>query len=275
MPSGRGIGFRVWRIGCNYPPVWRLLGLNLSSKIMKYCLLLLACVAFLSACKESTAPDGSNTIAGLVVLYDSTGFAADSSEIALTDFSGVTISIDGTTHKTVTDHDGRFEFDNIPNGTYDISATCTLGAFHWYEVQLVGGRLDLSQASFGRLHRAVPILRLGYQPVYSDQYFPLVSNVRAKRYWVAYYCDRDSISSPESPHLAALPAGYVLSPGDQPGAFMYNDLRAAGIHKGDTIYFTCSCVFGGICGSYYDPRYRQTRYSSCGPRSNVVMGVMP
>jgi hypothetical protein len=62
--------------------------------------------------------------------------------------------------------------------------------------------------------------------------------------------------------------------------FKFNELRAAGVHSGETIYFSCATVHVGSSelasdGAYYDPIHHQTRYSSCGPRSNVVMALMP
>lgn len=67
-----------------------------------------------------TVPDviqANNTrgnIAGIILLYDEDGNA-------LADKSGVTVSIDNSTVSTKTAFDGKFQFDSIPAGTYDIS----------------------------------------------------------------------------------------------------------------------------------------------------------
>ena len=53
-------------------------------------------------------------IAGLILLYDEDGKT-------LTNRSGVTVSIDNSTVSTKTGIDGKFLFDSIPAGTYDIS----------------------------------------------------------------------------------------------------------------------------------------------------------
>ena len=53
-------------------------------------------------------------ISGRILLYDGENIAA-------TDNSGITVSIDNTTVTTQTGADGRWTLDSIPKGTYDIS----------------------------------------------------------------------------------------------------------------------------------------------------------
>jgi hypothetical protein len=244
---------------------------------MRYCLLLIVCVGFLSACKSSTAPDGSNTIAGLVVLYDSTGLDSDTAAVTLSDFSGIDVSIDGTTHKTVTDRDGHFKFDNIPNGTYSITATkAGFGTYHWFEQPVVNGSVNLTQAIFSRMPQGpAGLVQVPHGPYDKDRGWDLIGQI-PKRGAVAFYCDRDSNTPPGAAHLAIVCELPEL-------IFSTDLLRSAGAHSGDTLYFTCSAVFAGpgtpyyhpTGYSYYDPIHRETRYASCGTRSNVIMGIMP
>jgi hypothetical protein len=267
----------IERSGCNDLPVAKLLHLNLTASIMRYCLLLFVCVAFAAGCKSSTAPDGDNTIAGLVVLYDSASPSTTARATALTDFSGVTIVIDGTNHKTISDASGHFQFDHLSNGTYSITATKPgFGTYHWFEQQVVNGRLDLPAALFARMGHDVPVLS---KPNGVPAIFELtVMNAVSQTF--AFYCDRDSLTPADAPHFATICDGNGYPAID----FSISLLRTAGARTGDTLYFTCSTVFDGAWAqqyyhpegsSYYDPIRHQTRYSSCGPRSNVVKAVMP
>ena len=71
-----------------------------------------------------TVPDviqANNTrgnIAGQILLYDEDGKA-------ISDKSGISVSIDHTTISSQTSIDGKFQLDSIPSGTYDISYSKT------------------------------------------------------------------------------------------------------------------------------------------------------
>jgi len=72
---------------------------------------------FCCGCKNSSSPTSvlNGNMIGKVVAYDTAGLNPDN--------SGVKISIDGTSYSTLSDSKGRWELDNIPPGTYNISFT--------------------------------------------------------------------------------------------------------------------------------------------------------
>ncbi len=222
-----------------------------------------AVLAWMGGCKTTTSPGTTGSFAGRVALIDST-------QLVLSNFSGITVSIDGTSISTTTDSSGRWEINAVPEGLYSISATKSgFGTFHWYEQQMVGGRLDLTPAGIAQMPSFTPVITKAYFDGLTLGY-----NVQAfgSIPYFAMYCDLDSNTQPSDAHL--------LTDQYDDGYFTYDALRSAGAYSGETIYVSSSSVFNddhpdGFAFSFFDPVHNETRFSSTGPKSNVIAVTMP
>jgi len=92
-----------------------------TKSLLSSCLLLLSPVLLASGCKNSSNPTttsgaGSSTLAGNVVSYSADG-------LRILDSSGVSVTVEGTSFTTTTDHNGNFSIDGIPAGVYNIIFT--------------------------------------------------------------------------------------------------------------------------------------------------------
>jgi hypothetical protein len=237
-------------------------------------LLILALIGANSCRNNGTSPHDSGTIAGRVMLFDSAG-------TALSDFSGTSVSIDGTALATHTSSTGQFEFDNLADGMYDVTATKPgFGTFHWYEQSVNNGRLDLQTAGLENMPTFTPTM--GYGEWDGDILF--INTSDSANLQVYSYCDLDSTTQPQDPHLV-VSVGYN-SPGSLGCIVERSDLLAAGFKPGQTIYLTCSSVFStmpnnnrlvnnsGIATVYFDPRHSAYCWASTGPRSIVATIIM-
>lgn len=233
----------------------------------------------MSGCHTSTSPQGSGTIAGRVILFDSTG-------TVLTDFSGIYVSVDVTPMSMVTDPSGDWQFSGLSDGIYDVTATkAGFGTYHWYEQDVAAGRVGEPTAALSQMSSYTPIVAgvtinsrilsvdiLGYSQFPSG--LPLGANI-------AGYCDLDSNVAPSDSHLlVAINTDYNSGGGIY---FSYNDLLSAGARPGQTLYLSAANVFLGYNGisvgyhtTFADPYHNNTlRYASNGPKSNVIAVTMP
>jgi hypothetical protein len=241
-------------------------------------LLILALIGINSCRNNSMSPQGSGTIAGRVILFDST-------YSILTDFSGVNVSVDGTTISMVTDSTGDWQFSGLADGTYNITAAKPgCGAYHWYEQNINNGRIDEFTVALAQMPSYTPVATGGgYDTTYRllgfgilGAYAQLPTGVN-----IASYCDLDSNVQPSDAHLMVAVNTDDNSGGG--GYFSYNDLLAAGARPGQTLYFSAANVFIGYNGyssgyqaTFGDPSHNdERRFASNGPKSNVVTFTMP
>ncbi|PWV48152.1 carboxypeptidase-like regulatory domain-containing protein [Chitinophaga sp. S165] len=85
----------------------------MTSKIL-FSLCCIAAVCFMMSCKKDPPPEPEGIITGNVIVYDSTG-------TALTDHSGVIVTIDSLGLKDTTDASGAYNFNEVAAGTYNFS----------------------------------------------------------------------------------------------------------------------------------------------------------
>ncbi len=243
----------------------------------KTALLFFVALAGMSACREnSSSPNGSGTIAGRVILFDSTG-------AVLTDYSGIQVSIDGTSNLMITDSTGDWEFSNLSDGIYDVTATKpSFGTFHWYEQNVNGGRLDESTVAIAEMPLFTPRISMANFP--GQELVVYIAGADSGGIptgtTIAGYCDLDSTIQPSAPHLMVSTSTETSNEGDID--FSYYDLLAAGVRPGQKLYLTTSNVFvsyyvgTGFQSTFVDPSHNaEVRFASTGPRSNVVAFTMP
>ncbi len=218
-------------------------------------------LAWMGGCKTTTSPGMTGSFAGMVMLSDTTGIIAD--------FSGTTVSIDGTSFITSTNSIGQWIISGVPEGQYNITASKPgFGTFHWYEQQLLNGTLNLQPAELARLKSFTP--KLSYAGWGSGALNFNVQITSDSMQNMVGYCDIDSTTQPSAPHFAT--ANYVYWGNGGLGSFSYEVLREAGAQSGQTLYVSASVVGGG---SFFDPAHNETRWASTGPKSNVIAVTMP
>ena len=228
-------------------------------------LLTLALIGLNSCSEHGISPNSGGMIAGHVALFDSTN-------AALPDFSGTTVSIDGTDRTALTDSVGHFAFTDLPEGTYNVTATkAGFGTFHWFQQEVSGSEIDLATGAIARMGYFAP--HLSFAGWGGGELTTSVNDSGAPRSYTTWvYCDIDSTTPPAGTHLMV---SYTSS------YFSINDLRACGGRPGQTLYISASTVFNGDNYSgefetrYFDPAHNQWHWASTGPKSNVIAVQMP
>lgn len=225
---------------------------------------------------STTSPDRQGSIAGRVVLYDSTLHI-------LTDYSGVRVSVDGTNLSVFTDTSGSWRIEGIPEGSENITATKSgFGTYHWYQLDISDGEVDEETIGLDQLCSYTPILDTAYWNGTEMEVGPrgafdsLPSFVQ-----IAGYCDLTADVRPEDHHLAV--SHSTDSKGGGGIAFYYDELLADGVRPGQTLYITCANVFVkspyGMTRcktTYVAPLHNsQVCFASTGPRSNAIAITMP
>ena len=225
-------------------------------------LLVLAALACSAGCKTTTSPTASGSFAGRVLLFDSTG-------TALPNFSGTTVVLDGTTFSTTTDATGQWQISGVPEGQYNVTASKPgFGTFHWYEQQIIDGRLDLGAAVIVNMPIDKPVL-MNASAILGGT-LSANGQTAGPMQTLVIDCDLDSTTLPSEPHLAT-GLGYIS----------INNLRAAGAVSGKTLYISISAVYNGtyyqdeFVTYFFDPTHNEFRWASTGPKSNVIAVTMP
>jgi len=229
-------------------------------------------------CRDhSSSPEGNGSIVGRIILFDS-------SQNILSDYSGIKVTIDGSTRTTLTDSSGYWQFSNLDEGTYNVTATKEgFGTYHWYEQMINNGRVDVATVALARMPDKTPSVTAATW----NLNFPEPTIVFSGDYdgapdlEVAAYCDLDSTTLPSDSHLAIFTA--TSNSGGQIFSFGRTDLLAAGARPGQTLYLSVSYVFvkglgyrNGYNTSFLDPMHNYTtRWASTGPKSNVTAIQMP
>jgi hypothetical protein len=238
-------------------------------KISLLCITLSAVFA-LNCRTITTSPPSTGSIAGRVILYDS-------NQTIMTDFSGIHVSIDGTSKSMVTDSTGNWLFSGLAGGMYDVTASKTgYGTYHWYQQNVGDGRVYELSAALATLPTFTPVISdphidgSGFSASLCGYGVPLLG--------IACYCDVDSNVQPSDSHLMV----FDLSRNPHPTTIdiSYDRLLAAGARPGQALYISSAVVFGGYSSdwnsSFVDPAHNnELRYASNGPKSNVVAVTMP
>ncbi len=251
---------------------------------------LLFSLALISSCCEngaspnSTSSSGGGSISGKVILFDSEG-------AVLTDYSGVQVSIDGTSRLFITDSSGEWQFAGLSNGMYDVTATKPgFGAYHWYEEPINTGHTESATIALAEMPNYAPLLGsvlYGTTPDDSSAPFYYVNVVGSfpqlkGGVTIVGYCDLDSMVEPGDPHLviSSLPIGTTVNNGNDL-VINASDLFAAGVRPGQTLYFSAANVFEKqffsttYVTTFVDPFHNsEVRYGSNGPKSNAIAFTM-
>ncbi len=234
-----------------------------------------------------TVPDviqANNTrgnIAGQILLYDEDGKA-------ISDKSGISVSIDHTTISSQTSIDGKFQLDSIPSGTYDISYSKTgfgtgkiMGLYHEAanhattlikksESMAVNSTLAISNIIIQAFEPALQ--QLGTNGLHI---VPVFDNTSGKEKWVhLFFSDNANVNA------SNYQADYKIKSSGAANQFdNYNMttrwFESLGFNKGQTIYVK---AYGDsfLTDSYNEPISNQTIFPSLSNTpSNTVSFAIP
>lgn len=112
-----------------------------------------AAVCLMISCKKDPPPEPEGEITGAVIVYDSTG-------TALTDHSGVIVTIDSLGLKDTTDANGDYHFSNVSAGTYNFSySKAGYGTYRIIGQVHAGGAqaTELPGADVGQIYYGPPV----------------------------------------------------------------------------------------------------------------------
>ncbi len=112
-----------------------------------------AAVCFIISCKKDPPTEPKGDITGNVIVYDSTG-------TALTDHSGVIVTIDSLGLKDTTDASGSYNFSEVAAGTYNFSySKAGYGTYRIIGKLHAGGTqaTELPDADVGQIYYGPPV----------------------------------------------------------------------------------------------------------------------
>lgn len=265
---------------------------------MKFYFFLLVSISlvFFNSCEDSsTTPDSSQIItftaslSGSVKLYDE-----NLVEVLLTDFSGVTISIDGTDYQTVSDSEGNWSIQNAKL-SYDKSKTSACPAVLKYYKD--GFAIDKRRViiyeqtpnysdndeylfMFPRFYadslKAVinkGKLELSAIAKTDDENLNLVWNKITKNYYL-FYSDKSLINDVNNYKYYSTVSAFYNK--DFERSINLNDLYDKGFQSGSKVYFICAGV-NNYDNSYYENGYDGTKiFSGISQKlSNEIEVVLP
>ena len=227
----------------------------------------------LCGCSSSTnAPETSGSLSGIVFVYK------QNSPFSAPYYDGATVQLEGTSFSTLTDSAGHWSISGIPAGAYTVDVTkAGYGLLRWFAVPVFGGGTNIVGPSY--------LPSLPSDSVHIDA-IDTVSNPQGLNIKVsghstnsvswAVFVDLTSDVNPEDSHLLITNAWGTNS--TTPLAYVtIQDLLREGMHSGTKVYIS-ACAVSGVGsqgGAYQDPRDGSTRYTACGPKSNVLTYVLP
>jgi hypothetical protein len=224
----------------------------------------LAIYVFTSGCKTVSSPGTTGSFAGVVMLADTSGIIAN--------FSGTTVSIDSTSFSTTSNSNGQWMIGGVPEGQYNITASKPgFGTFHWYQQQLLDGTVYLQPIELARMNLFTPVLSIVVWSQGRLHFNALLPRTDSEP-TLLVYCDLDSTTQPSDSHFATSQYSYTPDGSTFVGDFSYEVLREAGAQSGQVLYLSASTI-GGT--AFIDPMHNETRWSTTGPKSNVIKVTMP
>jgi hypothetical protein len=227
----------------------------------------------LYACQETPTTASSpvttevtGTLQGRITVRDDDGNK-------VSDASGVTVSLDGTSFSATTDASGHWTIDSLPTRAYDITYSKSgYGSMHQLGYRFVGGdtvymEADISimpttQVTISTLQPSLAdtseAQNLGSQFIYFD-ITPSVTATQQAHTTLFLMISRNATSSIDN-RAGAWTWTRTLPVNTTTAAWVsLEDLRNRfGFQSGDTAYITAYSV----AGEYWNPRTEQTDYAS-------------
>lgn len=230
-------------------------------------------VVLLSCSDDLPVNSGSRgEIWGYVELYNEDG-------VVLNDHSDVSITLEGTTHSTISDASGQWRLKNVPAGVYTISFKKAGYSWSKEQIQYVGN----GEYYFGSQYVVtIPTFRaidfsitvgnndqIDYRGTISQSPPP-----GRERYAAVYFStDSTSIEKKESKHIGGL---YVQSgQTTMTGRIFSDDFYRKGFSAGSVVYIQAYTA-NPIYTFFFDPRTKETINTNCSENgSPIVRFVVP
>lgn len=230
---------------------------------------IMAFVALSCSSSNSAAPSLVGSIAGQIALLDSSGYASP---------AGIAVSISPLNRTSITDSSGKWRFDDLPVGTYVLSATkFGYGTIKWFNEHVVGpGTFYLGSVTLAQSPNCSVVLdSVRYDSLRSEVIIKCFGKVSGVESLANIYLqvDLDSTIQPDQQHIVpTLEAVEAPGNGSWNTTIYPNELR--GLPKGTKLYLAAYCE-SNLGGSYYDPIDNQSIPISPGRKSNVLTFIVP
>ncbi len=261
---------------CSYGRIFIKLGGTIMKRLISSLAGLAVMALAFTACDSDPSGPGRLTgkLSGYAKLYDQ-----DGSE--LTDHSGVTVKVEGTSHSARSAVDGKWSIDGLEAGTYILTFSKPgYGDYKVYGYQFVGG--GEAWANYGLFQIPTWSITLSNPTIdTSDDELTLIriagrlsepSPWQGARIFHLYVGSTPDVSSEPGKHLFF----YTSAANDRDLAVqaVTSTLITHGIPSGQTVYFAAYPTGRGE--SYEDPITNRTIYPSLSTSSsNVVSIVVP
>jgi hypothetical protein len=221
--------------------------------------------------RDSISGPSGATLSGSVALQDAWGNDLD-------DFSGVKVSVDGSSLQAVTDKSGSWRIDDVPSGRHDITlAKATFGTMRILGQDVTGSSANAPKITMA----ATPTV----QALIDSIYVTTLSGM-------SFYFVDGHLSAPPPANSKLTVAVIFLSKSEtvSPDPATYDQWNASFGVDGQSSEFTMALPFDGMrasfgagtqlfvagysnsaaCSCYDDPATKKRVFTNTGPRGNVV-----
>jgi hypothetical protein len=253
--------------------------------VIKNFILFLSVAAFIAGCKSNTTQviytnDGKpGTIVGQISLYDSL-LDKNSNSLPISDASGVTVTIEGTSLQGQTDKDGIYSITNVPPGAYWlIFSKDGYSTDHYGVIEFAGNGTDIWSTTLYRTTHKTPslVLRPFDSTGVATFTFRILDQLQQYEYGSAYlYFGKTDAISPSDPssYLYLTTTSYRYP--DETSAdiaITKTQLLSAGFSPNETIY----CVaYTGNPTEYIDLKTLKYNFIGFSPYTSGVKNfVLP
>ena len=230
-----------------------------------------------TGCQKDTPAPTTPVVTGPI-----TGYAqADDENGAPLDRSGITVTVDNSSPKltTTTDAAGKFAFDNVPAGTYNLTFARTgLGTFRRLSVAHLGGPdpTFLPNVSLSQVSGTVVTALTSATPAANGNLLLQTSATNANpanQLRVAVFVAPAAGVTAATGTLLGVYAVTTTAAGTQGIAVRTADLRSAGIAAGATVY---AVAYGAPVTNpgYVDPATGRTTYADLNPTASPALSFM-
>jgi hypothetical protein len=257
----------------------------------KLILISILALIFFSNCKKESIPGPagpsgsagpSGNLTGDIVGYIS---VYDLNENLLTDFSGVTVTLEGTTYSATSEKNGRFVLSHVTAGTYNVAYSKPgYGTTRFISFKFVGGGQDYLVANY--LHPTPLYYPTNLTVSSGPSVNPFTGNTIASlkvtlngslpnKVYMTFFIDTIAgvSSKPGNFIISGTHSGPISSSKEFMEDIYSDNLTSHGIKSGQNLYIIC---YADGLGTYWDPNSNSNISSNLNPiASNTLIIKVP